>query len=672
MISSMPRSQSLKQPLVALALTTVFIGTFYFMANRINSPRLISYDQLPPDNEDCDYDSAAMELPNLSGGMALRAGLLQRSVEQGSGGSEIASRRPVRMIRDPNSAYSAVAVDTVHNEVVLTDENLFNIITYDRQTNTPPTSVSDPQRVIGGLNTKIEFQCGLYIDPVTGDIYAVNNDTVDSLVIFSRKAVGDVTPDRELHTPHGTFGIAVDEEAKELFLSVQHDNALVVYNKMERGYEAPIRVVQGSHTGLADPHGMVLDAKNKLLFVANHGSYHEVKAPLPGEKRRETVYPGFPLNREDAVPGSGKLLPPSITVYASKVKGDTPPVRVIQGPHTQMDWPTALSFDPQRNELFVANDGGNSILVFDALANGDVAPLRVLKGPKSLVSNPTGVYFDQKNEELWVANFGNHTSTVYKPTASGDTPPIRVIRSAKASDSVPGMGNPHPIAYDTKRQQILTYRGSANGEERPVRIIQGPHSQLDAPEHLEVDPVHNEIFVPTRHGSILVFSRDGEGDIAPIRVLQGPDTLLTGDNVIAVDSVHSLLLVGTSVGKGQARLLIFNRTDSGNVKPKAVIGGPASHLNDFGGPIAVYPPKGEIIVSVRGTGPYAELSSDEAYVGVWNINDNGDVPPKWTIGGPKGVLRMPRGIALDVKNKNMLVSDKRLNAVLTFHFPELF
>ena len=455
MITSMSRSQTLKQPLVALALTFAFIGTFYFTANWIHSPRLISYDQLPPDTEDCDYDSTAVQLPNLSGGMPLRAALLQQRVEQSSGGSEIASRQPLRIIRDPDSAYSAVAVDTVHNEVVLTDENLFNIIVYDRQTDTPPTSVSDPRRVIGGLNTKIEFQCGLYIDPATGDIYAVNNDTVDTLVVFSRKAVGDVVPDRELHTPHGTFGIAVDEEAKELFLSVQHDNALVVYNKMEKGYEAPIRVVQGSHTGLADPHGMVLDAKNKLLFVANHGSYHEVRAPFPGEKRRETVFPGFPLSREDAVPGSGKLLPPSITVYASNVKGDAAPLRVIQGPQTQMDWPTALTLDPERNELFVANDGGNSILVFDASASGDVAPLRVLKGPKSLVSNPTGVYLDKKNEELWVANFGNHTSAVYKPSASGDTPPIRVIRSAKASDSVPGMGNPHPIAYDTKRDQIL-------------------------------------------------------------------------------------------------------------------------------------------------------------------------------------------------------------------------
>jgi hypothetical protein len=240
----------------------------------------------------------------------------------------------------------------------------------------------------------------------------------------------------------------------------------------------------------------------------------------------------------------------------------------------------------------------------------------------------------------------------------------------------------HGIAYDpihdefTVPQQfgqaILTYRGAANGEEAPIRVIQGPHSALDAPEHLDVDPVHNEIFVPTRYGAVLVFPRDGKGDVAPIRVLQGPNTMLNGDAPIAVDPVNNLLLVGGSAGRGQIRLLIFNRTDSGDVRPKAVIGGPKSHLYNFGGPFAVNPSKGEIIVSVRGPGPFAELSSEEAFVGVWKITDNGDVPPQWTIGGPHGILRMPRGIALDVKNRNMLVSDKRLNAVLTFHFPEVF
>ena len=267
---------------------------------------------------------------------------------------------------------------------------------------------------------------------------------------------------------------------------------------------------------------------------------------------------------------------------------------------------------------------------------------------------------------------------VFARLAEGGAKPVRKV---EGQGSLLGR-TMHGIVYDAAHdeftvpqqfaQAILTYRGSANGEERPIRIIEGPHTQLDAPEHLEVDSVHDEIFVPTQMAACLFSPRGGQGDVAPIRVLKGANTMLTGDQVIAVDPVHNLLLVGTTVGRGQSRLLIFNRTDSGNIKPKAIIGGLGSRLNAFGGPIAVYPPKGEIIVSVRGTGPYAELSSDEAYVGVWNINDNGDVPPRWTIGGPKGVLRMPRGIALDIKNRNMMVSDKRLNAVLTFHFPELF
>jgi hypothetical protein len=33
---------------------------------------------------------------------------------------------------------------------------------------------------------------------------------------------------------------------------------------------------------------------------------------------------------------------------------------------------------------------------------------------------------------------------------------------------------------------------------------------------------------------------------------------------------------------------------------------------------------------------------------------------------------MPRGVALDVKNKSIIASDKHLNSVLTFRIPELF
>ena len=275
---------------------------------------------------DCVWVLAGMLMaaPFQSGGM-------------GAGSSNAEKRDALRVIRDPYPSLSSVAVDVIRNEVVATDENLFQILVYDCLDNTPPTAaMTEPKRVIAGLKTQVEFQCGLYIDQRSGDIYGVNNDTKDKLVIFSRSAEGDVPPDRWLHTPHGTFGIAVDEEKDELFLTVQHDSAVVVYRKMGAGEELPLRLLQGDRTRLADPHGIALDPKNKLIFVANFGSAHSVAQP---EQRAGTPV-GKPNWPRGPLPGTGRFLPPSITVYAADARGDTAPIRIIEGPNTQLSWGT--------------------------------------------------------------------------------------------------------------------------------------------------------------------------------------------------------------------------------------------------------------------------------------------------------------------------------------------
>ncbi|MCH8268063.1 MAG: hypothetical protein IH846_11130 [Acidobacteria bacterium] len=76
-----------------------------------------------------------------------------------------------------------------------------------------------------------------------------------------------------------------------------------------------------------------------------------------------------------------------------------------------------------------------------------------------------------------------------------------------------------------------------------------------------------------------------------------------------------------------------------------------------------------IFTANAGTG---ERASTDSFVGAWSIHDHGDVPPRWMIGGPKGALLKPRGVALDPKNRALIVSDKKLNAVLTYYFPEIF
>ena len=159
---------------------------------------------------------------------------------EGARSAVVLDRPPERVIKDPYATYSAVSLDPLTHEVVLQDENLFQIVAYDHNANTPPTAnFTEPKRIIGGHNTRVEFNCALYIDPKNGDIYSVNNDTLDTLVIFDRSVRGDMPPTRQLHTPHRTYGIAADEATNEMFLTVQDPPMVVVYNKDAVGSDKP-------------------------------------------------------------------------------------------------------------------------------------------------------------------------------------------------------------------------------------------------------------------------------------------------------------------------------------------------------------------------------------------------------------------------------------------------
>ena len=214
-------------------------------------------------------------------------------------------------------------------------------------------------------------------------------------------------------------------------------------------------------------------------------------------------------------------------------------------------------------------------------------------------------------------------------------------------------------------QAVLTFRGGATGEEPPIRVIQGSRTQLEAPDRMAIDPVHNEIFI-VEQGYILVFPREANGNVAPIRRLEGPDTGIAGFSFVAVDPIHDLLIHG-----GGGRLRIFDRTANGNVKPKAIIGGPKSGFNGPNGAITVHAPTGMIIASSRVSGTAgSQQLNNVGEVAVFSIHDRGDVPPRWTIG--RGFLKVPRGVALDPEAKSLIVSDKIGNRIVTFHLPEIF
>ena len=229
-------------------------------------------------------------------------------------------------------------------------------------------------------------------------------------------------------------------------------------------------------------------------------------------------------------------------------------------------------------------------------------------------------------------------------------------------------------------QAILVFRGGAHGEEPPIRVIQGPHTQIQgdypgtgANDRVSVDPVNGEYYLFSTPNQILVFDRAANGDVPPKRVLGGPNTRITGRSTSAVDPVHNILAVNT-----RESMLIFDRTANGNVKPKAAIEGPKSGMGNLGS-FQIYAPKGEIIA---GCGPaYASTLG----ICAWNITDNGDVAPRWRL----PVQQLTGGyqasaIVLDPVHKEVMMSSSGqkiqvarpesgiMNAITTFYWPEIY
>ena len=172
---------------------------------------------------------------------------------------------------------------------------------------------------------------------------------------------------------------------------------------------------------------------------------------------------------------------------------------------------------------------------------------------------------------------------------------------------------------------------------------------------------------------MLVFDRLANGDAKPKRVISGPKTQFREIVGVASDTKNNAIVVASRAAGGPSGLFIFNRLDQGDVAPKRTIAGPLTGALGRFRQLSVDPERGKIYLAVqafRAQEPTpqkaADLYTNEAslkklrerrergaderpvrggprvprllqagFIGVWDINDNGDVPPRMIIRGPE-------------------------------------
>ena len=144
--------------------------------------------------------------------------------------------------------------------------------------------------------------------------------------------------------------IRYDEIHDEFLVTNPLSRAILTYTGGSSGDEPPVRVIQGSRTGIIEADRLEVD----------------------------------PVHNEILIPEGDHIL-----VYSRTANGNVAPLRVLEGPDTQLLDAESVVVDPVNNLLFVGtqdrrmNRGGGSILMYDRTASGNTKPIRIIHGPKT-------------------------------------------------------------------------------------------------------------------------------------------------------------------------------------------------------------------------------------------------------------------------------------------------
>ncbi len=295
------------------------------------------------------------------------------------------------------------------------------------------------------------------------------------------------------------------------------------------------------------------------------------------------------------------------------------------------------------------------VRAFADTANGNAAPLATLGGPASTLIGGTTIVHEPVEGVLYVADFWGRAIRVYPQFASGDAAPLRVL-------SPPLLGQVRTLAVDTVHDELLTtlsgccpaaFPLTASGSSAPyLRSLSwgggaGSVTELNYPYAIVYLPASDEIAVIDTDGTspyapkLLVFNRTDSGNTAPKRMLRGAQTRfgpwLGG---LAHDRARGefvvLTTLSTAGGGSAVRILFFDDHASGDTAPLREIAGPATQLDlaANSGPRGVtLTPDGRLVVSI---------GNDSSVAGnrlvVFDASASGDVAPLQVIqGGQTGL-----------------------------------
>ena len=267
-----------------------------------------------------------------------------------------------------------------------------------------------------------------------------------------------------------------------------------VFARLANGNVAPKRVIEGQATNLSRTmHGLAYDEVNDEIIVP--------------------------------VALSGAVL-----VLRGDAKGETPPIRVIQGTRSRLVRPQTIAVDPVNDEIYTADPAMRAVFVFDRRANGDVAPKRVISGPRTGLVDIVGVAVDPvRNRVVASSRKGSAGPTglfIFDRLANGDVPPKAFIGGPNSK-----LAHFRQVAIDPATGNIFLAQQNTRMKREEAYVLDKPREDFSERDEDEGD----ESGRLDRMGFVAVFAPDDNGDVPPRAIIKGPGIRFAGAGGVALN-----------------------------------------------------------------------------------------------------------------------------------------
>lgn len=265
---------------------------------------------------------------------------------------------------------------------------------------------------------------------------------------------------------------------------------------------------------------------------------------------------------------------------AESSNGNVAPIGTITA--TQISSPQHLFLDIPNDRLYVANQGGSSVLVFDnaSTLTGATTPTRVIAGNATTLVAPIDVAFDPVGNLLYVADGTFIKVFSAATTVNGNTPPVRNINMGI---SVGGIfldsTNDQLYVTDPADQAVDRLDGASTQDVVGIvgGAIAGPDTALSQPRGVVLDVSGRLIVSNSANPASITFYSSASvatGDVIPVINITGGNTHLQAPGQIALNRtlLNGELYVVEPLG---ASILIFPNiaATNGNVTPARSING---------------------------------------------------------------------------------------------------